>query len=155
MDVAQDSIITSFDCGSSNGIRMRAIVDAGQVVASLAIRILGRFTAEDLLEQDGKTVIVKAGEMIQESAYRPHQCGRHPGSEDPVRADLRSQEWLLRGLLRTRSGARHARQHGRGGRRSSRRSRSVSRAPSLPCAFVFVFVFVNRRSSIGQCQSSP
>jgi len=66
VDVAQDSIITSFDCGSSNGIRMRAIVDAGQVVASLAIRILGRFTAEDLLEQDGKTVIVKAGEMIQE-----------------------------------------------------------------------------------------
>ena len=50
-------------------------------------------------------------------AYRPHQCGRHPGSEDPLGADLRSQEWLLRGLLRTRSGARHARQHGRGGRR--------------------------------------
>ncbi len=65
VDVAQDSIITSYDCGSSNGIRMRAIIDAGQVVASLAIRILGRFTAEDLLEQDG-TVIVKAGEMIQE-----------------------------------------------------------------------------------------
>ena len=65
VDVAQDSIITSYDCGSSNGIRMRAIIDAGQVVASLAIRILGRFTAEDLLEQDG-TMIVKAGEMIQE-----------------------------------------------------------------------------------------
>jgi DNA-directed RNA polymerase subunit beta' len=65
VDVAQDSIITSYDCGSSNGIRMRAIIDAGQVVASLAIRILGRFTAEDLLEQDG-TVIVKAGQMIQE-----------------------------------------------------------------------------------------
>ena len=65
VDVAQDSIITSYDCGSTNGIRMRAIIDAGQVVASLAIRILGRFTAEDLLEQDG-TVIVKAGEMIQE-----------------------------------------------------------------------------------------
>ena len=65
VDVAQDSIITSYDCGSTNGIRMRAIIDAGQVVASLAIRILGRFTAEDLLEQDG-TVIVKAGQMIQE-----------------------------------------------------------------------------------------
>jgi len=65
VDVAQDSIITSYDCGSSNGIRMRAIIDAGQVVASLAIRILGRFTAEDLVEQDG-TMIVKAGEMIQE-----------------------------------------------------------------------------------------
>ncbi len=65
VDVAQDSIITSYDCGTTKGIRMRAIIDAGQVVASLAIRILGRFTAEDLLEQDG-TVIVKAGQMIQE-----------------------------------------------------------------------------------------
>ncbi len=63
--MAQDSIITSYDCGTTKGIRMRAIVDAGQIVASLAIRILGRFTAEDLLEQDG-AVIVKAGEMIQE-----------------------------------------------------------------------------------------
>ncbi|MBN9082546.1 MAG: DNA-directed RNA polymerase subunit beta' [Rhizobiales bacterium] len=65
VDVAQDSIITSFDCGSTNGIRMRAIIDAGQIVASLATRILGRTTAEDLKELDGK-VIVPAGEMIQE-----------------------------------------------------------------------------------------
>ncbi len=65
VDVAQDSIITSYDCGTQNGIRMRAIIDAGQVVASLAIRILGRMTAEDLKELDG-SIIVKAGEMIQE-----------------------------------------------------------------------------------------
>jgi len=65
VDVAQDSIITSHDCGSTNGIRMRAIIDAGQIVASLGTRILGRFTAEDLKDLDGK-VIVAAGEMIQE-----------------------------------------------------------------------------------------
>ena len=65
VDVAQDSIITEVDCGSTGGIRMRAIIDAGQVVASLAIRILGRTTAEDLKELDG-TMIVAAGEMIQE-----------------------------------------------------------------------------------------
>ena len=65
VDVAQDSIITSHDCGSTNGIRMRAIIDAGQIVASLATRILGRFTAEDIKDLDGK-VIVAAGEMIQE-----------------------------------------------------------------------------------------
>jgi DNA-directed RNA polymerase subunit beta' len=63
--VAQDSIITMVDCGSKGGIRMRAIIDAGQVVASLATRILGRTTAEDLKELDGK-IIVAAGEMIQE-----------------------------------------------------------------------------------------
>ena len=37
VDVAQDSIISSTDCGSQNGIRMRAIIDAGQVVASLDV----------------------------------------------------------------------------------------------------------------------
>src|SRR3989442_14949625 len=65
VDVAQDSIITLNDCGSTNGIRMRAIIDAGQIVASLATRILGRTAAEVLKEPSG-TVIVKAGEMIQE-----------------------------------------------------------------------------------------
>ena len=65
VDVAQDSIITMVDCGSKKGIRMRAIIDAGQVVASLASRILGRTVAEDLKDLDGG-IIVRAGEMIEE-----------------------------------------------------------------------------------------
>ena len=66
VDVAQDSIITVRDCGSENGIKMRAIIDAGQIVASLAIRILGRTTAEDLLDLEGKVILAK-GQMIEES----------------------------------------------------------------------------------------
>jgi DNA-directed RNA polymerase subunit beta' len=65
VDVAQDSIITIPDCGSTRGIRMRAIVDAGTVVATLAIRILGRTAAEDVKDSDG-VVIVPAGRMIVE-----------------------------------------------------------------------------------------
>ena len=65
VDVAQDAIISTVDCGSQGGIKMRAIIDAGQIVASLAIRILGRTTAEDLKNLDG-SVIVATGEMIQE-----------------------------------------------------------------------------------------
>ncbi|WP_131194813.1 DNA-directed RNA polymerase subunit beta' [Lichenihabitans psoromatis] len=65
VDVAQDAIISTVDCGSKGGIKMRAIIDAGQIVASLAIRILGRTSAEPLLNQDG-SVIVSEGEMIQE-----------------------------------------------------------------------------------------
>ena len=65
VDVAQDSIITMTDCGSARGIKMRAIIDAGTIVASLATRILGRTTTEDLLEADG-TAIVPAGTMIEE-----------------------------------------------------------------------------------------
>jgi DNA-directed RNA polymerase subunit beta' len=65
VDVAQDSIITMQDCGSENGIRMRAIIDAGQIVASLATRILGRTAAEDLRDAEGG-IIVAAGTMIEE-----------------------------------------------------------------------------------------
>jgi DNA-directed RNA polymerase subunit beta' len=65
VDVAQDSIITLPDCGSTGGIKMRAIVDAGNIVASLGSRILGRTAAEPLLDVDG-TTIVAAGKMIVE-----------------------------------------------------------------------------------------
>src|SRR5207302_10325675 len=44
VDVAQDCIITTEDCGTSAGINVRAIIDAGTVVASLATRIRGRTT---------------------------------------------------------------------------------------------------------------
>ncbi|CAN2535175.1 DNA-directed+RNA+polymerase+subunit+beta' [Methylocapsa aurea] len=70
VDVAQDSIITTVDCGTEKGIRMRAIIDAGQVVASLTSRILGRTAAEDLRDQQGK-IIVPNGEMIQEWHIEP------------------------------------------------------------------------------------
>jgi DNA-directed RNA polymerase subunit beta' len=53
VDVAQDSIITMQDCGSQRGIKMRAIVDAGTVVASLGSRILGRTAAEPITDLDG------------------------------------------------------------------------------------------------------
>ena len=48
VDVAQDCIITEEDCSTKAGIKMRAIIDAGQVVASLGSRILGRTAAEDI-----------------------------------------------------------------------------------------------------------
>src|SRR5918998_643759 len=65
VDVAQDAVIREDDCGTDNGIKMRAIVDAGQIVASLASRILGRATAEDLVDPDGKVIVAK-GTMIEE-----------------------------------------------------------------------------------------
>ena len=66
VDVAQDSIITERDCGSQNGIHMRAILDAGQVVASLASRVLGRTAVEDVIESSTGNVIVPKGTMIEE-----------------------------------------------------------------------------------------
>ena len=66
VDVAQDCIITSEDCGTKGGIKVRAIIDAGTVVASLAIRILGRTTAEDVKDPASNKVVVKRGTLLTE-----------------------------------------------------------------------------------------
>jgi len=66
VDVAQDSIISEVDCGSENGIQMRAIIDAGNVVASLGVRILGRTTAEDVLDPVTGDVIAPRGRLLDE-----------------------------------------------------------------------------------------
>src|SRR5579872_7397556 len=66
VDVAQDCIITEVDCGTSHGIKVRAIIDAGQVVASLASRILGRTTAEDVRDPAGNEILVPNGTLLEE-----------------------------------------------------------------------------------------
>ncbi|MEZ5839048.1 MAG: DNA-directed RNA polymerase subunit beta' [Hyphomicrobiales bacterium] len=66
VDVAQDCIITESDCGTDKGIGMTAIIDAGQVVASLGHRVLGRTAAEDVLDPQTREVIVANGDLIEE-----------------------------------------------------------------------------------------
>jgi DNA-directed RNA polymerase subunit beta' len=66
VDVAQDCIITNDDCKTKAGIKVRAIMDAGQVVASLAMRILGRTAAEDIRDPATNAVLVKRGTLIEE-----------------------------------------------------------------------------------------
>ena len=66
VDVAQDCIITTYDCGTAAGINVRAIIDAGTVVASLGTRILGRTTAEDVRDPSSHEVIVKSGTLLEE-----------------------------------------------------------------------------------------
>ena len=66
VDVAQDCIITEPDCGTTRGIKVRAIIDAGTVVASLASRILGRTTAEDVKDPSGSGVVMASGTLLEE-----------------------------------------------------------------------------------------
>ncbi|GAA3851335.1 DNA-directed RNA polymerase subunit beta' [[Pseudomonas] carboxydohydrogena] len=75
VDVAQDCIINATDCGTNLGIKMRAIVDAGTVVASLGSRILGRTAGEDIREPSTNKVIVKRGTLMEESHVDAIQRG--------------------------------------------------------------------------------
>jgi DNA-directed RNA polymerase subunit beta' len=66
VDVAQDCIITTEDCGTTAGIKVRAIIDSGTVVASLGSRILGRTTAEDVRDPATNKIVVKKSTLIEE-----------------------------------------------------------------------------------------
>ena len=65
VDVAQDCIITKEDCGTDDGLTVQAVVDSGQVVATLGMRTLGRTTAADVINADGE-VVVAQNVLIQE-----------------------------------------------------------------------------------------
>ncbi|MDY6962701.1 MAG: DNA-directed RNA polymerase subunit beta', partial [Pseudomonadota bacterium] len=66
VDVAQDCIVNSVDCGTDKGLTMTAIIDAGQVVASIGARVLGRTALDDIDHPVTGERIVDAGQMILE-----------------------------------------------------------------------------------------
>ncbi|WP_375663663.1 MULTISPECIES: DNA-directed RNA polymerase subunit beta' [unclassified Bartonella] len=67
VDVAQDAIISAVDCGTAKGLTMQPIVDAGQIVASIGQRILGRTALVDILHPVSGEVILEGGAMIEEA----------------------------------------------------------------------------------------
>jgi len=66
VDVAQDCIVNAIDCGTDKGLTMQPIVDAGQIVASLGQRVLGRTSLDDVVHPVSGEVIVPSGRLIEE-----------------------------------------------------------------------------------------
>ncbi|MEE4175692.1 MAG: DNA-directed RNA polymerase subunit beta' [Xanthomonadales bacterium] len=67
VDVAQDMVITDVDCGTTNGIIMKPIIEGGDVVEPLRERVLGRVTAVDVVRPGTDEVVVPAGMMLDEA----------------------------------------------------------------------------------------
>ena len=66
VDVAQDVIITESDCGTTNGIYVTPIIEAGEIIEPLRDRIIGRVTLEQFKDVDGN-IIVNANQEIDET----------------------------------------------------------------------------------------
>ena len=67
VDVAQDCIIIEDDCGTERGLTVKPVMDGGEVVASLSERILGRTTAEDVLDPLSNKLLVANNTLIEET----------------------------------------------------------------------------------------
>jgi DNA-directed RNA polymerase subunit beta' len=66
VDVAQDCIIIEDDCGTERGLSVSAVMDGGEVVSSLAERVLGRTTAADVIDLITGEIIVPVNTLIEE-----------------------------------------------------------------------------------------
>ncbi|MFN9164132.1 MAG: DNA-directed RNA polymerase subunit beta' [Alphaproteobacteria bacterium] len=78
VDVAQDCIITQDDCGTTAGITVAAVLDGGNVVATLTERTLGRTAADDVKDPATGKIIVKRGEEITEDKAEALEAAQVP-----------------------------------------------------------------------------
>ncbi|MGE5128824.1 MAG: DNA-directed RNA polymerase subunit beta', partial [Sphingomonadaceae bacterium] len=68
VDVTQDLVVTEDDCGTQNGVAMKALVEGGEVVEALKERILGRVLATDLAHPETQDLLYAAGTLLDEEA---------------------------------------------------------------------------------------
>ncbi|MCA9671549.1 MAG: DNA-directed RNA polymerase subunit beta', partial [Myxococcales bacterium] len=70
VDVAQDAVISEFDCGTLDGIEMSALVEGGEVIERLGDRILGRVALDDVVDPITGDVLVESNEEIDEDRVK-------------------------------------------------------------------------------------
>ena len=66
VDVTQDLVVTEQDCGTQNGLAMKALVEGGEVVEPLRDRILGRVAAVDIVNPESSETMIYAGMLLDE-----------------------------------------------------------------------------------------
>ena len=66
VDVAQDATISELDCGTLDGLEVKALVEGGEVVQRLGERILGTVALEPVFDPNTDELIVDADEEITE-----------------------------------------------------------------------------------------
>ena len=66
VDVTQDLVVIENDCGTSNGMVMRAVLSGGEVIESLRDRILGRTLVADVVHPETLKVLLPSGTKLDE-----------------------------------------------------------------------------------------
>jgi DNA-directed RNA polymerase subunit beta' len=66
VDVCQDLVVTTVDCGTTKGIVKSALVEGGEIVVALRDRILGRVVLEDVRDPATNQVLVPSGTLLDE-----------------------------------------------------------------------------------------
>jgi len=68
VDVAQDVIISEYDCGTVDGIYVTSIVESGEIIEPLRDRIVGRVSLEKIKDYEGNVIVDVNQEITEELA---------------------------------------------------------------------------------------
>jgi DNA-directed RNA polymerase subunit beta' len=68
VDVAQDVIISEFNCGTTEGIFVEPIIESGEIIEPLRDRIVGRVALENVLDYEGNILVAASHEITEELA---------------------------------------------------------------------------------------
>ena len=75
VDVAQDCTVVEEDCATENAITVSAVGDGGDVLEPLSDRVLGRTTAQDIIDPATEEPIAASGTLIDEAlAEKIDEC---------------------------------------------------------------------------------
>jgi DNA-directed RNA polymerase subunit beta' len=90
VDVAQDVVITTEDCGTLRGLVATALKKSEEVVESLYDRVLGRVTVHDVYHPQTGDLIVASGEPINEDIAE--KIANSPIEEVEIRSVLTCEQ---------------------------------------------------------------
>jgi len=68
VDISHNVIVREFDCGTDEGIEVRAFIDGKEVIESLKLRIVGRTSLTDIHDPNNNELITEQNEEITEQA---------------------------------------------------------------------------------------
>jgi DNA-directed RNA polymerase subunit beta' len=75
VDVAQDVVVSEYDCGTLDGIEVGSLIEGGEVIEHLDARILGRVVLEDLKDPDGEIIVRKNEEITETHLKKIEEAG--------------------------------------------------------------------------------
>ncbi|GHC37461.1 DNA-directed RNA polymerase subunit beta' [Aidingimonas halophila] len=67
VDVSQDLVVTESDCGTEEGLTLHPVIEGGDIIVSLADRVLGRVVAQDVIDDNTGDVLIPRNTLLDEA----------------------------------------------------------------------------------------
>jgi len=76
VDVAQDCIISEYDCHTIDGLYMSSLIEGGEIIEALGDRVLGRVSLDEIIDPiTGETIVSKNHEIDEAAVEKLQEAG--------------------------------------------------------------------------------